>query len=145
MEIVITNLPTKQQPSGPIEYLELSFDERCKSRRRCATLSGTDIVLSLERGTILEDGALIYDSRDRSILVKSKAEQVFLVKPRGAIEFCKLSHNLGNWHRSLQVCEDGSVLCQVDQPLREWLARNGFDFSETALGFNPNCRSHPHD
>ncbi len=145
MSIVISNLPDQHKPSGPVEYLELSFDDRCKSRRRAVTTQGTEIVLSLERGTILEEGALIYDSNERSILVKSKPEHVFVVKPQDAVQLGKLSHNLGNWHRSLQICEDGSVLCQIDQPLREWLQRNAFYFSEEERGFNPNCRSHPHD
>src|SRR5579883_1424131 len=145
MNIVISNLPENKKPSGPIEHLELSFDDRCKSRRRSVTDKGTELVLSLERGTILEEGTLVYDSTERSIVVKSKAEQVFVVKPKDAVQLGKLAHNLGNWHRSLQVCEDGSVLCQIDQPLREWLQRNELSFIEDERGFNPNCRSHPHD
>ena len=145
MAILINVLPDPQLGAlGPVEYLELTWDERCKPHSRFTTSGGTEIAVALQRGSQLKDGLAVYNGVDRTIVIKAKHEPVLLIKPADNTHLCMVAHQLGNWHRSLQVKGD-SILTLADGPFADWLSKQSIDFEHTQLPFEPNLRSHSHD
>ncbi|HEY9789702.1 MAG TPA: hypothetical protein V6D22_04840 [Candidatus Obscuribacterales bacterium] len=144
MSTVIHNLPETSAPLGPVEYLDLTWEERCKPRRKFVTTSGTELALSLNRGTILKEGMIVYNAPERTVIVRAKSESVFAIKPINSLQFCQVAHNLGNWHRSLQVTDD-AVLTHGDDPLAHWLRKYHIEFAVDNRPYEPNLCSHAHD
>ncbi|HEY9731170.1 MAG TPA: hypothetical protein V6C89_04625 [Drouetiella sp.] len=144
MTMVINALPEDARPRGPVEFLELTWEERCKPRRKFVAADGTELAISLTRGSTLVDGMTIYNSPERTIVVKSKPERVLTISPKDVMQYCLVAHNLGNWHRSMQVFES-KVYTHGDTPLEEWLARHGVEFSYSQFPYNPNLCTHAHD
>lgn len=144
MSVVISTLPVENQPQGPVEFLELTWEERCKPRRKFVTQDGANFALSLERGKTLAEGTTVYNTSERTIIVKAKSESVMAIRPSNILQFCQVAHNLGNWHRSMQV-EDESIFTQGDSPLEEWLKRHQIAFGYVEQPYSPNLCSHAHD
>lgn len=144
MTILIEQLPDSAVAhQGPLEYVELTWDQRCKPHSRLTTSKGTEIALSLPRGFRLTDGLAVYNSCERTIVIKSKPESVVLIKYIDIAQACRVAHQLGNWHRSLQVLGD-AVITLADAPLTDWLRKQDIAFDQVQLPFEPNLRSHSH-
>src|SRR5271154_5737178 len=105
MQLLITELPTDENPEGPVEVLSLTWHDRCKARSRYQTDRGTDVALSLPRGTVLADGMVLHNTRERTIVVKACPQQVLVISPATAQESCRVAHHLGNWHRSVEISD----------------------------------------
>ncbi|WP_218081039.1 urease accessory protein UreE [Anthocerotibacter panamensis] len=145
MTILIDSLALDPVPQGPIEVLILPWDERCKPRQRRMTDRGTDVALALPRGTILKDGELLYNSPERTIRVQAQPEPVLVIHPSDPTQACLVAHHLGNWHRSLQVLDDKTLLAQADDPLAHWLEHMGIPYKRQACIYHPNLRGTVHD
>jgi len=142
--ILIETLPNQSKPKGPVELLRLDWDQRKKHRQRCKTESGTEVALALERGTVLIDGLVVYNADDRTIVVLAVPQAVIVVQPRSAYDACKISHHLGNWHRSVQLLDDGTLVIEDDGPLRHWLDQSQIEFVAEHRVYQPNLRLDAH-
>jgi len=143
-EIVLNTLPGKHEAKGSIEILELTWDERSKPRGKYKTDQGTEIALSLPRGTILHDGDTLFNSDAKTINVKAKSESVLVIQPRDISQACRIGHQLGNWHRAAQIDENDCIIVEPDSPLIKWLGDNGIVFSAEQRPYSPNLRTAPH-
>jgi urease accessory protein len=144
MTILIENLPEQRSASGPVEYVTLPWHDRCKPRMRCMTEQGTELALALPRGTVISDGMLLYDSPQRSVCARALEENLVVIpKPQPRIA-CVVAHHLGNWHRSLQVLDDGSIATEEDGPFIEWLDRAGIAYECRRMPYHPDCRGDAH-
>jgi urease accessory protein len=144
-ELLIESLPEVQLPLGPVETVALTWEHRSRARRKCTTSNGTKIALALPRGTVLSDGMLIYNSVEKAIEIKAEAEDVLVVKPANAMEMCVLAHHLGNWHRSLQLNDDGSIVVEHDSPLTKWLDSQKISYERERNTYHPNLKGSAHD
>jgi urease accessory protein len=142
--VVVTILPPKSDPAGPIEVLELTWEQRSKPRRMHTTDRGTEIALALPRGTILNDGDTILNTTDRSVIVRSRLESVLVIRPRDIPQACRIGHHLGNWHRAVQIAEADAIITEPDAPLKAWLEDNGITYSTEERPYQPNLRTSPH-
>ncbi len=145
MVILIESIPEQRAANGPVEYIELTWHERTKPRLRSKTTAGNDVALALPRGSVLHDGTLVYDTPERSIVVRANLEDVVLVEPADVREACKIAHHLGNWHRSLELCDGGVIATENDQPLEDWLKKSGFKYSLEKRAYSPDVRGDAHD
>jgi len=143
-DLVLNTLLVKQEPKGSIETIELTWDQRSKPRGKYKTDQGTEIVLSLPRGTILHDGDTLFNSETKTINVRAKAETVLVVRPQDISQACRIAHQLGNWHRAVQIDEDDCIITEPDSPLKKWLDDNGIKYSEEQRSYSPNLRTAPH-
>jgi len=150
MAIIIENKPQpdchhgQPQGQGKLEYLCLDWDGRRKPRQRLLTDQGTEIVLALPRGTVLRDRECLYQSPELTIEIKASEQNVLKIEPANAVETCRVAHHLGNWHRSIEVKEDGSLLTEGDQPFIEWLQREGIKYEEIHAVYHPNLSGAEH-
>jgi urease accessory protein len=143
--VLITDMPEEAEPKGPLEYLELTFDDRSKPRKRFVTNQGTEIALALKRGTMLSDEATICNTSQLTVIVKAKPESVLAIYPKDKTQACLVAHHLGNWHRSMQVSADGSIFALPDTPLNNWLTQNQIKFEPLVRPYQPNVRGSAHD
>lgn len=144
-EVIVDRLPEAQTPLGPIETLTLSWEQRCRAHRKCSTDEGTKVALVLPRGTVLSDGVLVYNTAEKTIRVRSQAEEVLVVRPKDAMQMCVIAHHLGNWHRSLQLNDDGTIVVEFDSPLAKWLEQKSIDCQKENLSYHPNLKGAAHD
>lgn len=135
----------QEEHLGPVEYLSLDWHDRKRNRYRCTTDSGTELTLQLPRGTVLLDGTVLYNSSERTIIVRAAEESVLAIKPRDALEACRVAHHAGNWHRSLEVSTDMSLFVEADEPFETWLKQSSLSYEKTRRAFHPNLRADAHD
>ncbi len=145
MTLLIESLSAERSTLGPTEFVELTWQERSKPHRRTRTTAGTEVALALPRGTVLIDGAVLYNTSERTIAVKAKPEPVMAIYPANQLELARIAHHLGNWHRSAQLEADGSILTEPDSPLAEWLDRQAIRHQEETRPYHPNLRGSAHD
>jgi urease accessory protein len=144
-EILIEALPEDQSAQGPVETITMTWEQRSRPRRKCTTSKGTTVSLALPRGTVLSNDALIYNSPTKTIQVKAQAEEVLIVSPANPMELCVIAHHLGNWHRSLQLNDDGTIVIEHDSPLAHWLDHEHIAYAKTQASYHPNLKGHSHD
>jgi urease accessory protein len=144
--ILVESLPSEQTPEGPKEHIQMDWHQRQKHRQKCTTDAGTEIALALPRGTVLCNGTMIYNTPERTILVRSAQQNVIVVRAESALQACKIAHHMGNWHRSMHVLEDMTILLEADGPLQSWLDQAGIKYAvEGRADFQPNLYAHAHD
>lgn len=146
MTIQVSQLPDPTAPltTQSVETIDLIWDDRLKGRQRLVTDQGTEVVLTLPRGSVLADGDVLYQDDQRRIRIRALPEAVVRI-PFGSVErLGKICHHLGNWHRPVQILADGTLLAQVDNPLVDWLVHAGIPFEQTEYPFHPNLRGHSH-
>jgi urease accessory protein len=143
--ILIESLPEETKPHGHIEYVLLDWDMRRKARQKCVTDHGTEVAIALPRGLQLIDGTVIYNSPERTIVIKANSENVIKLRPKDLAQACRVAHHAGNWHRCLQVTESGELVLEEDAPIKHWLEQNQIVFAVAQLPFQPNLRSDAHD
>ncbi len=156
---VITALPKPeiQSPAAPasaasasiapnIECVWLDWHDRRKVRQRVSSDAGTELCLSLPRGTVLVDGQVLLSNAARHIIVRAKPEPLLAITPTTLQESCRVAHHLGNWHRPIQIDPDGKLWVEKDRPVVEWLKRSQIPFAELDSPFEPNsiASSHHH-
>ena len=144
VDLLIDSLPAESMPLGPLELVSLTWEQRSRPRRRCFTSEGTEIALALPRGSVLTDGMLVHNTVKRTIQVKAAPEAVLVVQPVSQLEMCIVAHHLGNWHRSLQLEADGSLVIEVDEPLVKWLEHRGISYKQEQRPFHPNLKGSAH-
>ncbi len=145
VDLLVDSLPSETELLGPLETVTLTWEQRSRPRRRCLTDKGTEVALALPRGTVLSHGTILHNSPVRTVAVKAADEDVILVQPNSKLEMCIIAHHLGNWHRSLQLEDDGSLVIEVDEPLTRWLQFKAIKFEPACRPFHPNLKGSAHD
>jgi urease accessory protein len=143
--LLIEDLPTQEEPLGPVETVSLSWEQRSRPRRKFVTSTGQELALALPRGTVLSAGMLILNTIERAIKVIAEPEDVMVLRPANQKEMCLIAHHLGNWHRSLQLNDDGTLLVEQDSPLCTWLNHQNIGYEPTRLPYHPNLQGAGHD
>lgn len=96
---------------GQCEKIIISRLESQRARMRKTTDGGTDVGLTLEPGTILRNGDILYHTKDKMIVVELEPENVAILAFRqGSVAndelfeiAVKVGHALGNLHRPIKV------------------------------------------
>jgi urease accessory protein len=130
------------------DVLMLPYEQRCKSRLRTTLVSGEEVGLFLERGTILRGGDYLAADDGRVVRVQSSAENLMEVRAGSAESLAKAAYHLGNRHTPIQI-GDGWLRFSADHVLAEMLAGLGVEVSALAASFEPEpgayaAGHHPH-
>jgi urease accessory protein len=145
MTLLIKEIPTATEQHTPTEFVSMTWDERRHTHRKYMTDKGNEVALALPRGTTLTDGMIIYTDQESIIAVRAQPEPVIVIRPVDQAQACIAAHNLGNWHRSMQVTADGEMLAEEDAPLKEWLSKTGIPFAVENRVFQPTVAVTAHD
>src|SRR4029079_928818 len=102
----------------------LTYDQRCKSRQRLKLDDGVGAALLLERGTVLEDGALLAADDGTVIAVKAAPETLSVVRTTEPLTLARAAYHLGTRHVPLQI-RRGELSYQHDHVLDDMVVALG--------------------
>jgi urease accessory protein len=117
--------------------LSLPFDLRSRSRLRALLSTGEDVAITLPRGSMMRDGAVVATS-DRGFLVKVQAapEELLEVQADDAFGLLRAAYHLGNRHVQLQVLPN-CLRLPYDYVLAEMVERMGAKALKVQAPFDP--------
>ncbi len=110
-----------------IERIYLDADAMARAHQLTVTDAGTEVAISLPRGTTLRRGDVVYVDADRVIVVEGIEEDVLVVRPRAPLEWGLVGFHLGNRHCQ-PFFEGSEVLVRYDHTVEELLREIGVDF-----------------
>lgn len=130
-----------------VESVELTFDQREKSRLRVRMANGEDIGIQLRVGTVLSHGDKLALQDGRIVEVIAANEALHEVRSSSVAQLARIAYHVGNRHVPLQVEED-HLLMLPDHVLRAMVEGLGGTVTEVCRGFQPESgaygRSHVH-
>ena len=88
-----------------------------KGHQRVKTEAGRELRISLEHGTAMFCGAVLYKDDGLVILADMHPEDVIVIKPRNNMEWGKAAFNIGNMHSPAYLYED-CILTPYDETLK---------------------------
>jgi urease accessory protein len=120
------------------DVLMLPFEQRCKSRLRTTLVSGEEIGIFLDRGTILRGGDCLAADDGRIVRLESSAEKLMEVRAASAESLARAAYHLGNRHTPIQV-GDGWLRFVADHVLAQMLVGLGAEVSSLSAAFEPEA------
>ena len=126
-----------------IESVELTFDQRERSRVRVALASGEEIGIQLKVGTMLSHGDKLALDDGRIVEVIAADESLHEVRAGTAAQLARIAYHVGNRHVPLQV-ESEYVLMLPDHVLRAMVEGLGGTVHEVRRGFQPESGAYGH-
>ncbi len=123
--------------SGTPDYtVALPLHKRVRGRLRITLDDNTDAGIDIERGDVLEDGALL-SSEDGSILaVRAEPEAVSVASCEDRRLFARACYHVGNRHTQVQI-ELHELIYLHDHVLDEMLTGLGLAVRQESRAFNP--------
>ncbi len=124
--------------------LALTAEERTRSRHRFETIEGQTVYLHLHRGTVLQDGDLLQDAGETTLVrVSAKLEPVITVTTTNSLELLKAAYHLGNRHVPVEISEHYLRLAP-DPVLQKMLEQLKFEVISDFQPFYPENGAYKH-
>jgi urease accessory protein len=126
--------------------LELTAEERTRSRHRLTLENDNVVLLRLPRGTVLRDGDILADeNQDNLIRIIAKCEPVLTVFAQTPLLLLRAAYHIGNRHVSVEITPTYLRL-SPDPILRAMLIQLGLEIKEETVAFQPELGAygHPH-
>ena len=127
-------------------HLVLSFEARCKSRLRTRLLTGEEVGLFMERGTVLRGGDKLAANDGTIIEVVAAPEMLMEATADDPLLLAKAAYHLGNRHVAVQLLP-GKLRFGADHVLGEMVRGLGLPVAEIEAPFEPESGAygaHPH-
>ncbi|MDX9994602.1 MAG: urease accessory protein UreE [Rhodocyclaceae bacterium] len=124
-------------------HLVLSFDARCKSRLRTRLLTGEEIGLFMERGTVLRGGDKLAANDGTVIEVVAAPEMLMEAQSDDPLLLAKAAYHLGNRHVAVQLLP-GKLRFGSDHVLGEMVRGLGLPVTEIEAPFEPESGAYGH-
>jgi urease accessory protein len=127
-------------------HLVLSFEARCKSRLRTRLLSGEEVGLFMERGTVLRGGDKLAANDGTVIEVVAAPEMLMEATAGDPLLLAKAAYHLGNRHVAVHLLP-GRLRFGSDHVLGEMVRGLGLPVAEIEAPFEPESGAygaHPH-
>ncbi len=141
MMIQSTHAVPRSTPAN--ESLELTFDQREKSRLRTVLRSGEEVGISLKPGTMLSHGDKVALADGRVAEVIAALEQVMEVRAASAQQLAAIAYHVGNRHVPLEV-GDAVLRLLPDHVLRAMIEGLGGTVHDTQARFTPESGAYGH-
>ncbi|WP_339252865.1 urease accessory protein UreE [Sporosarcina sp. FSL W8-0480] len=146
IEKIIGNIGDTEEISGKrIEWVELEWEELSKRILRTETNEGTDIALRINQEEPLKYGDLLFEDDERCIVIRTKMEQVIVIRPKDMVEMGKAAFELGNRHTPALIEKD-EIVVRADHTLAPLLDEVGVAYETTERRFKQpfKYRGHSH-
>lgn len=124
------------EENTPVEYIELPFDVRQKSRFRATLKNGTDIGVDLPRTGILRSGSYIASTDGDILRVEAQAERLMRVTAQHDFDLLKAAYHLGNRHVPLMLTPT-ALYFEIDHVLAEMVLGLGLQLDQVDHPFEP--------
>lgn len=128
----------------------LDYEARYIRRKVLTCVSGTQLLIDLEKATVLEHGDLLETETDTYIAITAADEDLLEIKAENAHALTICAYHLGNRHLPVQI-EQGRLLIQHDHVIIGMLDALGAQVQKVREPFNPvggaygHGRTHGHD
>ena len=93
-----------------VEKIQISRLEADRTRIRKLSNKGTDVALTMESGSHINDGDIVLLTEEKMVIAKRESENVVIISLNDAISIqqiletaIKLGHIIGNMHRPIKV------------------------------------------
>jgi len=116
--------------------LELTAEERTRSRHRFETMSGQAVFLQLPRGTVLQHGDILRSEDGVTVQIVAKPEPVLTITANSSLQLLQAAYHLGNRHVPLEMTADYLRL-SPDPVLQDLLLHRGLTVREDIQPFQP--------
>lgn len=126
--------------------LELTAQERTRSRHRFETIAGQVLYLRLSRGTVLQNGDILQSddvTEPTLVRVAAKPEPVIVVKAATPLKLLQAAYHLGNRHVPVEIAADYLHL-SPDPVLEKMLVNLGVEVVAAILPFQPQAGAYTH-
>jgi urease accessory protein len=137
----------KAEPTATAKaHLVLSFEARCKSRLRTRLLTGEEVGLFMERGTVLRGGDKLAANDGTVIEVVAAPEMLMEATTNDPLLLAKAAYHLGNRHVAVHLMP-GKLRFAADHVLGEMVRGLGLPVTEIEAPFEPESGAygaHPH-
>ena len=121
-----------------VESVELTFDQRERSRLRVALASGEEIGIQLKVGTMLSHGDKLALDDGRIVEVIAADESLHEVRAANVTQLARIAYHVGNRHVPLQV-QDDHLLMLPDHVLRAMVEGLGGLYSQPGDALKERC------
>ena len=143
--------PTEQEYDTELS-ITLPYEKRQKSRFRTTLNNGTEVGVTIERGSVLRGGDCLKSKQGDVVKILSADEQVSTIQCDSAYDLARAAYHLGNRHVSLQV-GDTWVRYLKDHVLDEMIKGFGLNVIHEQAPFEPevgayhggHSHAHSHD
>lgn len=122
----VEDLENKEQYHA--EKIYIDSDELLKRIIRVTSDHGNEHGISLDKGSKLRDGDILYKEGHNLIIVKVNSEDVLIIRPKDVTEMGYIAHKLGNKHLPAQF-EDDKMIVQYDYLVEDELKKEHIDFT----------------
>jgi urease accessory protein len=134
---------TQRQPSDVNAVvtltLELTAEERTRSRHRWETEAGEVVFFRLPRGTVLQNGDILLDETDNYLVrVVAKSEPVLTVIAANALDLLRVAYHLGNRHVPVEITAS-YLRFSPDSVLQSMVEHLGLEVKAEILPFQPEA------
>jgi urease accessory protein len=144
MNILLTTKLERGMGGLATDQLELTAEERFKSRFPFTTAAGQEVYVQLERGTVLHNGDRLQSADgDLVVSIVSRPESLLAVSSENPLKLLQAAYHLGNRHVALEM-ENNHLYLQVDPVLREMLEHRGLNVQVIDRPFDPEPGAYEH-
>jgi urease accessory protein len=124
-------------------HIELSFEQRQKARQRARLLSGRNVGIVLERGTILRGGDYLKAAGGEIVRVVAADEPVSIARSTDPLLLARAAYHLGNRHVHLEVGQ-GYLSYLTDHVLDHMIDSLGLPVTHEQRPFEPEGGAYSH-
>ena len=111
-----------------IETIYIDSEDLLKRILRVTSDHKREYGISLENGERIKDGDLLFNEDNKLIVVRTKSEDVLVIKPKSMNEMGEIAHKLGNRHLQAQF-SNGEMIIQYDRLVEDELKRDNINYS----------------
>jgi len=142
---VIGNIEENHYSHKNREWIELDWEELNKRILRKKTNTGRDIAIALDEHKPLKVGDIVFEDEQIQVVVRTKKEEVYVIKPTSMTEMGKVAFELGNRHTPCLVSEL-EVVVRFDETLERLFDEVGVAYEKTERRFKEpfKYRGHKH-
>jgi urease accessory protein len=129
--------------AAPSLEIELTYDQRERSRLRVNTTCGVDVGISLKAGTILRHGAVLALSDGRAAKIVAAKESLMEVSANGNKSLAAIAYHIGNRHVPMEAGPH-TLRLLPDHVLKAMVEGLGGTVTMVSAPFNPESGAYGH-
>jgi urease accessory protein len=120
----------------PLPVLELTLEDRQRSRLAAMLPNGRAVAVMLPRGESMQHGDILTGETGERVLVQAAAEALMLIRANNPFELMRIVYHLANRHVRAMLLPDAALI-EPDQVLAELVRRLGGTIEKTHQPFIP--------
>ncbi|MFC7399717.1 urease accessory protein UreE [Chelatococcus sp. GCM10030263] len=124
----------------------LTLDHEGRQRRRVALTAdgGLEVLIDLEKATVLNDGDALKLEDGGLIAIKAAEEKLLEVRAENPLRLLKIAWHLGNRHTPAEITAE-AIYIEDDHVIAEMVRGQGCSLAAVTRAFRPERGAYDHD